>query len=92
MHLIYQDLSIMSATPIAQDSKLIFARLVDLANATECIDDRDKVHALLGLVPDQVARLIQLDYNVTSATVYTNTARAFSDGFNDLEPLREGNP
>ena len=82
----------MIATPIAQDSKLIFARLVDLANATECIDDRDRVHALLGLVPDQVARLIQPDYNATSATVYTNTARAFIDGFNDLEPLREGNP
>ncbi|KAI5365744.1 hypothetical protein J4E82_011207 [Alternaria postmessia] len=92
LHLIYQDLSIMSATPIAQDPKLVFARLLDLANATQCIDDRDKVYALLGLVPDQVARLIQPDYNATSATVYTNTARAFIDGFNDLEPLREGNP
>jgi hypothetical protein len=48
----------MSATPIARDSKLIFVRLVDLANATEYIDDRDKVYALLGLVLDQVARLI----------------------------------
>ncbi|KAH8627166.1 hypothetical protein IG631_16934 [Alternaria alternata] len=82
----------MSATPIAQDPKLMFARLLEVANATECIDDRDEVYALLGLVPGQVARLIQPDYNVTSVIVYTNTARAFNDGFKDLEPLRGGDP
>lgn len=92
LHLIYQDLSVISTTPITQNPKLIFGRLLDLANATECVDDKDKVYALLGLVPGQVARLIRPDYSATSAIVYTNTARAFIDGLNNLEPLREGNP
>jgi hypothetical protein len=92
LHLIYQDLSVISTTPITQSPKLILGRLLDLANATECVDDRDKVYALLGLMPGQVARLIRPDYNATSAIVYTNTARAFINGLNNLEPLREGNP
>ena len=50
LHLIYQDLSVISTTPITQNPKLILGRLLDLANATECVDDKDKVYALLGLM------------------------------------------
>lgn len=92
LHLIYQDLSVFSTAPIALDSNLVFGRLLDLANATECVDKRDKVYALLGLMPIDVARLIQPDYNATIVAVYTKTAQAFIEAYGSLEPLREGNP
>jgi hypothetical protein len=91
-HLIYQDLSVLHQTPLAENPRLAFGRLLDLAISVECTDPRDKVYALLGLIPDNVARLIQPDYTLSPAAVYTKAAYAFIEAYDSLDLLREANP
>ncbi|KAH4085891.1 hypothetical protein HBH46_207640 [Parastagonospora nodorum] len=91
-HLIYQDLSILHQTPLAENPGLAFGRLLDLAIAAECTDPRDRVYALLGLLPSEVASLVRPDYTISPSAVYTRIAQAFIQAYNSLDLLREGNP
>jgi len=91
-HLIYQDLSVLHQTPLSDNPGLAFGRLLDLAIATECTDPRDRVYALLGLLPNEVASLVRPDYTLSPSVVYTKIAQAFIHGYSTLDLLREGNP
>jgi hypothetical protein len=91
-HLIYQDLSVLHQTPLSENPRQAFARLLDLAISVECTDPRDKVYALLGLFPNEVACLIHPDYTLSPAAVYTMAAYTFMEAYFNLDLLRESNP
>lgn len=93
LHLVYHDLSVVSKLIEQSSSRyLSLGRLLDLANAVDCKDPRDKVYALVGLMDSRVARRLVSNYTKTPAEVYTATARAFMQAYDNLEPLREANP
>ncbi|KAF2640327.1 HET-domain-containing protein [Massarina eburnea CBS 473.64] len=94
LHLVYQDLAVMSRT--AHDpspgQEPSFGRLLDLANSADCINKRDKVYALIGLMPRAVERVIRPNYTLPLSTVYVRAARTFIEVYGKLDALREGNP
>lgn len=92
LHLIRLDLSILGEREENGGEHLSFGRLLEISNSADCKDARDKVYALIGLMPDAVAQRLQPDYNLPVSKVYTLTARAFIEAYDDLEPIREGNP
>ncbi|KAF2113551.1 heterokaryon incompatibility protein-domain-containing protein [Lophiotrema nucula] len=89
LHLVYQDMSMLSR---GGNTELSLGRLLDLANSADCTDMRDKVYALAGLMPPSVAKLLRPDYAQAEAAVYTAATRAFVQVYDNLDPIREGNP
>ncbi|KAF2434246.1 HET-domain-containing protein [Tothia fuscella] len=92
LHLVYHDLSVSSVREETGGERLRFGRLLDLADAAECKDPRDKVYAIVGLFPPSVAQQLRPDYNLPIPRVYASTARKFIELQNTLDPIREGNP
>jgi hypothetical protein len=90
-HLIYQDLSILHQTPLAENPGLAFGRLFDPAIAAEYTDPRDQVYALLGLLLSEAASLVRPGYTLSPSAVYTKIAQAFIQAYKNLDLLREGN-
>jgi hypothetical protein len=86
LHLIYQDLFLHDG------SSRSFGRLLDMANSSESSDPRDKVYALTALMSPLLQPRLKPDYSLPISHVYTATARAFIETFDNLEPLRDGNP
>jgi hypothetical protein len=92
LHLVYQDLSVLSKREAKDRSAFGFERLLDPANSSDCTDKRDKVYALLGLVHPSVAHHLLPNYTLPEWKVYRDAARAFIEVDNSLDALREGNP
>ncbi|KAF2432411.1 hypothetical protein EJ08DRAFT_686883 [Tothia fuscella] len=92
LHLIHQDLSLLSHREEEGGGWPSFGRLLDISNCGVCTDPRDKVYALIGLMPPEVQALLDPDYNADPAEIYSSTASIFIQAFNTLDPLREGNP
>jgi hypothetical protein len=92
LHLVYQDLSVLSQRFAETGKGATFERLLDLANSGDCTDKRDKVYALVGLMPLSVAYSLRPDYNLPEWKVYMEAAKAFMQNDNNLDVLREGNP
>ena len=92
LHLVYQDLSRLSKVPLENRPEHAYGRLLDLSIAARCSDSRDKVYALLALFPEAVSQRIRPDYAASLSTVFTHATQAFIMAYQNLEPLREGNP
>jgi hypothetical protein len=93
LHLVYQDLWALSQRE-AQGcgDRLSFTRLLDLANTTISKDDRDKVYGLVGMMEPRIAQTLMPDYKLDVSQVYTEIAKTFICTYDNLEPIREGNP
>lgn len=74
IHLVYQDLSTLSGTPLGSRPEHTLGRLLELSNAAECTDDRDKVYALMGLFPTEVSRRLLPDYEEATSRVFIQVA------------------
>jgi hypothetical protein len=92
LHLIYQDLTVLSESDGKGGDRLSFGRLLDLAHAAHCKDPKDKVYALVGLMDRSVASRISPNYTFDLSRVYSLTTRTFVESCDNLEPIREGNP
>ncbi|KAJ5030042.1 heterokaryon incompatibility protein-domain-containing protein [Bipolaris maydis] len=92
LHLVYQDLAVLSKQFAQKGSNFNFERLLDLANSGDCTDKRDKVYALVGLMAPAVATGLNPDYTLPEWKVYREAARAFIRFDDNLDALREGNP
>lgn len=92
LHLVHQDLSLLSRREEKGGAWPSFGRLLDIANCGGCRDPRDKVYALVGLMSPPVQALLIPDYTADTFEIYSTTARIFIQAYNSLEPLREGNP
>ncbi|VUC31677.1 unnamed protein product [Clonostachys rosea] len=92
IHLVYQDLSPLSEREENGGQGPSFGTLLDIASFSECSDPRDKVYALVGLMPNAVAGSLQPNYNLSARDVYIATAKAFILANDNMEPIREGHP
>jgi len=93
LHLVYHDLAVLSRlSEEGSNEYLSFGRLLDLASNTECTDPRDKVYSIAALIDPHIAQYLTPDYSQTTSEVYTTAAKAFIQGYQNLEPLREANP
>jgi hypothetical protein len=93
LHLVYRDLSHLNRKTASEKArKLSLGRLLDLACRSDASDPRDKVYALIGLMPISVANLLQPDYTLPTAEVYLLATKAFMQAFENLDSLREANP
>jgi len=93
LHLVYRDLSHLNREPASETAqKLSLGRLLDLACKSNSSDPRDKVYALIGLMPASVASLLQPDYTLPTAEVYLRATKAFIQALENLDSLREANP
>ena len=93
LHLVYKHLSRLGSNKSRTgDLDLGLGRLLQLASDSKCLDPRDKVYALTGFMPTSVAGLLQPDYTLPVSQVYMNATKAFIQGLDSLESLREVNP
>ncbi|TVY16139.1 Heterokaryon incompatibility protein 6, OR allele [Lachnellula arida] len=97
LHLVYQDLSVLSqleetAGDAGDHQYLSFGRILDIANWAECLDPRDKVYGLVGLMKPDIAQHLVPDYTVHPMSVYANATKLFIQSSGSLDPIREGNP
>ncbi|KAH7093451.1 heterokaryon incompatibility protein-domain-containing protein [Paraphoma chrysanthemicola] len=93
LHLVYRDLSHLNRRTASEKArKLSLGRLLDLACRSDASDPRDKVYALIGLMPLAAANLLQPDYTLPTAEVYTRATKAFMQALENLDSLREANP
>lgn len=92
LHMIYQDLSLLSEREERGGEYPSFGRLLDIAISAGCKDPRDKVYALAALMPPNVVTRLQPDYTFAVGKVYAIAARAFIEAYDNLEPIREANP
>lgn len=91
IHLVYQDLSILSEREEKGGQYPSFGRLLDIANDAECSNPRDKVYGLVGMMSIPVSSSLRPDYTLPVNQVYAATARTFIEVDGNLEPIRDGN-
>ncbi|KAH8670713.1 heterokaryon incompatibility protein-domain-containing protein [Ilyonectria robusta] len=92
LHLVHKDLWKLSRREEEGHRSLGLRRLLDIACSSECRDNRDKVFALLGMMEPEIAQALVQDYSMRTSQVFEAVAKLFITHFNNLEPLREGNP
>ena len=68
-----------------------FSRLLEVVNVSKCVDARDKVYGVLGIMDPKLSANITPDYTADLATVMTTTAMAYISTYGDLALLRDAN-
>ncbi|ETS76121.1 hypothetical protein PFICI_11508 [Pestalotiopsis fici W106-1] len=93
IHLVHKDIQVLAHYEETQGGgNLSLRRLLDIACGSDCTDMRDKVFSLLGMMEPQIASTVVHDYSNPPSTLFATVTRSFITHYNDLEPLREGNP
>ncbi|KAK4118110.1 HET-domain-containing protein [Parathielavia appendiculata] len=92
LHLVHKDLWALSRQNEKGNRSPGLRRLLDIACSSDCRDKRDKIFALLGMMEPQIARALVHDYSMKTPQIFESVTRLFITHFNNLEPLREGNP
>lgn len=92
LHLVHQDLWALSLCEEQGKSHLRFDRLLNVANSAKSMDARDKVYGLVGLMDPVIARQLVPNYETPPSVVYASVAKIFILTYDNLDPLREGNP
>jgi hypothetical protein len=91
LHLVYRELSMLTRRNEPMPG-LMYWRILDIANAADCRDPRDKIYGLIGLMGSRVANHIIPNYATPAHEAYAEVARVFVEIYQSLDPLREGNP
>lgn len=92
IHLVHKDIQTLARYQEQGGGSLGLRRLLDIVSASDCRDVRDKVFALLGMMEPKIAKDLVQDYTDSPSMLFAKVARSFIIYYNDLEPLREGNP
>lgn len=81
--------SIMSFWSIARiaHSQWDMSSLLDMSTSCDCLDDRDRVYGLLGIIPDETRPQIWPDYTLNSKAVYKRLVLSLGK-YKDLDILR----
>ncbi|KAJ4294218.1 hypothetical protein N0V90_007908 [Kalmusia sp. IMI 367209] len=88
---ILKDLWLLTWLQEEQLPAVKFSRLLEIANFSNCLNPRDKVYGLLGLMDPELANAILPDYEGSPAAAYTTAAQAYMSTFKNLEFLRDAN-
>ncbi|KAH7371678.1 heterokaryon incompatibility protein-domain-containing protein [Pyrenochaeta sp. MPI-SDFR-AT-0127] len=67
-------------------------RLFELARTSECSDPRDRIYALLGLLPDTLSKQICPQYAAPTKEIYKQTFLTYAEWSGSLEPLCSAGP
>jgi len=92
LHLVHKDLWTLNRHCEEGNRSLGLRRLLDIACSSVCRNQRDKVFALLGMMEPEIAQALVHDYSMGTSQIFAAVTRLFITHFNNLEPLREGNP
>jgi len=92
LHLVHKDIRVLSQYEEEGGGRLGFRRLLDIACSSDCWDARDKVFALFGMIDPSIVKKLAHDYSMNIVHLFAAVSQAFITHFNNLEPLREGNP
>ena len=92
LHLVHQDLRLLSRYEDEGGDRLGFRRLLEIAGSALCRDIRDKVFALTGMMEPGIANEVIRNYGFDHARLFAAVAKAFILHYDNLEPLRQANP
>jgi hypothetical protein len=92
LHLVYQDLRLLSRYEDEGGDRLSFRRLLEIAGSTHCRDIRDKVFALIGMMEPGIANDVIRNYGFDPPRLFAAVTKAFVFHYDNLEPLRQANP
>jgi hypothetical protein len=92
LHLVHQDLRPLSRYEDQGGERLGFRQLLEIASSTACRDVCDKVFALIGMMEPGIANEVVRNYGLGSPRLFAAVTKAFILHYNNLEPLRQGNP
>lgn len=92
LHLVHQDLRLLSRYEDEGGDRLSFRRLLEIAGSALCRDIRDKVFALTGMMEPAIANEVMRNYGFDHARLFAAVAKAFIVHYDNLEPLRQANP
>lgn len=92
LHLVHKDIQTLARYEVEGGGSLGLRRLLDIASGSDCRDVRDKVFALVGMMEPEIANTLTQDYSGEPSTLFATVVRSFITYYNNLEPLREGNP
>lgn len=68
-----------------------FSRLLEVVNVCKCVDARDKVYGVLGIMDPKLSANIVPDYTADLATIMITTAMAYISTYGNLALLRDAN-
>lgn len=88
---IWKDLWMLTRAQELQSNAPKLSRLLEIADSCHCMDPRDKIYGLLGVMDPKLADAISPDYTYTAAEVFTNFVEAYMATYSDLEFLRDAN-
>ncbi|CAH0045067.1 unnamed protein product [Clonostachys solani] len=94
LHLIHLDLRHLSYYEDEGTSteRLGLRRLLEVANSAKCLEPRDKVFALAGMMETEITNEVTKAYSLDIPQLFAAVTLAFIKHYNNLEPLRQGNP
>ncbi|CAI6094545.1 unnamed protein product [Clonostachys chloroleuca] len=94
LHLIHLDLRHLSnyEDEGTSSGRLGLRRLLEVANSAKCLEPRDKVFALAGMMETEIANEVTKAYSLDIPQLFAAVTIAFIKHYNNLEPLRQGNP
>ncbi|KAK4164440.1 heterokaryon incompatibility protein-domain-containing protein [Cladorrhinum sp. PSN259] len=91
IHLIYQDLRLLGRAEIDGGEKPGLRRLLEISKSAKCLEVRDKVFALTGLMEAGIARNLSSSYGLSIDLLFAEATKAFITHHNSLEAVRHGN-
>ncbi|KAK4216947.1 heterokaryon incompatibility protein-domain-containing protein [Rhypophila decipiens] len=91
LHHIWKDLWVVSQPGTLHLNPLSLSRLLEVSTFTKSTNPLDKVFGLLGIMPNDFAKAILVDYTVDAKAVMTQAAKAYLGVYNNFEILREAN-
>src|SRR3569833_392495 len=92
LHLVHKDLWKLNKHMEEGKRSPGLRRLLDIACSSECRNKRDKVFSLLGMMDPEIAQALAHDYSTKTSRIFESVTKLFITQFDNLEPLREGNP
>lgn len=92
LHLVHQDLRLLSRYEDQGGDRLKFRRLLEIASSATCRDIHDKVFALIGMMEPGIANEVVRNYGFDPPRLFAAVTKAFILHYDNLEPLRQGNP
>ncbi|KAK4224082.1 heterokaryon incompatibility protein-domain-containing protein [Podospora fimiseda] len=91
IHLIHQDLSVLIRAERDSGENPGMRRLLETAGSADCLEVRDKVFALVGLMDPGIAERLHDAYGLPIHLLFAEATKSFIFHYNNLESLRHAN-
>ncbi|KAI1323739.1 HET-domain-containing protein [Xylariaceae sp. FL0255] len=94
VHLVHLDLFHLShyEDKGAHGERLGFRHLLELAISSDCLEARDKIFALTGMMETEIANDFVKAYSLDVPHLFAAITHTFIKHYDNLKPLRQGNP